>query len=190
MVHTLTMCSDTTLSDFSLGISINRKIKSNRDKIALLILMLSLRVLHFSNMPDLGLADAIILTRALSWHTIPALATDTVCCSATSSKALLSATLSNSSIAHIPSSHSTSAPAYSEAPSLSAETIAVSPFVDIEFPLTYKLFGRIDEANLSNCDLPSPGSPTSRIWLPRVSYDSLEYDANVRSIPALISSLP
>lgn len=68
---------------------------SKRVRMALFILMLSLKDLFLSNMPDFGLADAMILARALSWHTIPPLATVTLCCYATYNTAALSAILSN-----------------------------------------------------------------------------------------------
>ncbi len=89
------MCSDSFLSRSGSGLSTNRNIKSKRERIAFDIFVFSLNDFDLLKQPFVGLAEAIIPTLHLSWHMIPALAMDTVCCYITSSKEELSAALSN-----------------------------------------------------------------------------------------------
>lgn len=69
-------------------------------------------------------------------------------------------------MAQTPPSHKTNAPASNELSWLdSLFKVTVRPLFEIALPLIYKLCGRRFEANFNNWDLPSPGSPRSKIWL-------------------------
>ena len=86
-----------------------------------------------------GFAAERIDVREFNWHTIPALATEIVCCYIASSKIslLFSSILSNSSIQHIPKSLNTKAPLY-KINSLvygSRRTLAVNPTALEPLPL-------------------------------------------------------
>jgi hypothetical protein len=87
----------------------------------------------------MGLADARMLVLALSVVMMPALATDTVCCSITSwsTDRVESFILSNSSMQHTPPSDTTSAPDSSTSCRVSGSrvTYAVRPTAEEPLPL-------------------------------------------------------
>jgi hypothetical protein len=75
-------------------------------------LMFSITDFLMSYLESTGLAAARMAVREFSWHTIPALAIEIVCCYIASRRTvrLFSSILSNSSIQHIPKSLKTKAP--------------------------------------------------------------------------------
>lgn len=89
------MCSANFLSLSASGLSTSKKIKSNRERIAFDIFVLSLKDFALLKQPLIGLAEAIILTRHFNWQMTPALAIEIVCCSIASSKEEESLALSN-----------------------------------------------------------------------------------------------
>ena len=110
----------------------------------------------------MGLLAAIIVVLVLILQTMPALATEIVCCSIASCILALSSAfiIENSSIVHTPQSARTRAPASRMKfyPSLKQETVRPA---DVE-PMPVVLTARVESyvAAFKSWDFPVPGSPT------------------------------
>ena len=100
---------------------------------------------------------------------MPALAMETVCCSMTSCNIdrALSDILSNSSMQQIPLSESTRAPdsRTMSFDSGSRVTYAVRPTAEEPLPEVYIPRGAMRWTYVNNCDLATPGSPTSKTFI-------------------------
>ena len=122
------------------------------------------------NLPSSGFAAARMAHLEWSVAVIPPFATWTCCCSIAGCIILLSSVeiLSNSSIAASPRSESGRTPASSAnlpSPNASLTAAAVRPAPDTPPPVANRPLGESSEMNESNCDLATPGSPISRMWM-------------------------
>ena len=122
------------------------------------------------NLPSAGLAAASIAHLECSVAVIPPLATCTFCCSIAGCIILLSSLeiLSNSSIAASPRSERGSTPASRAkrpSPNASLTAAAVRPAPVVPPPVANLPLGESSEMKVSNCDLATPGSPMSSMWI-------------------------
>ena len=153
------------LSLSSSGSSVSTKTKSNRESNGADIFKFSRTLFDRSYRPLCGFAAAKMVVRAGKDALAPPLFTETLCCSMASSKLACSDfILSNSSTQQTPPCANATAPASNVgAPDVgSRDTVAVKPAVEADLPLTCIANGATREAARSICDLPMPGSPTTR----------------------------
>lgn len=122
--------------------------------------------LYFDSM---GFAAAKIAVRALRVQMMPALATDTVCCSIASCSMLrvFSSILSNSSMQQIPRSDRTKAPLSSMISFVSGSLVmyTVKPTAELPFPDVYIPRGANLWTNYRSCDFAVDGSPQSKTFI-------------------------
>mmetsp|Transcript_10011 Transcript_10011/g.21116 ORF Transcript_10011/g.21116 Transcript_10011/m.21116 type:complete len:296 (+) Transcript_10011:629-1516(+) len=192
-------CRASAMSRSTSATSSIRNIRSKRLRSELGRLTFSLKDFRRLYLPYKGLAAARTAARALRVATIPALATDTVCCSITSWIAVRSdsSILSNSSMAQIPLSANTNAPpSNANSPVVTSLVIAaVKPTPLDPFPVVYTPRGAMLATCFSNWLLATPGSPMRQMLIsPRILIPSGSFrvhpPTSCSNSALLISSCP
>ena len=163
------MCRERRASRSASCESLSSKTMSNREMRGVARPVCECSAMCRSIRPPFGFVAAMTVHLVRSLHTMPALATEMVCCSIASSTATRSSFLieSNSSTQHNPPSARTSAPASSIhspfcPPSFTA--VHVRPAAVEPIPVVSTERAESFAAYRRTCDLPVPASPTRSMW--------------------------